>query len=281
MGVARDRAHRAQRIVNPIPPDGYPWDYIHINSVDPGSSGDVLLSARNSWTLYDVDMHSGGFRWRLGNQHSSFRLGPGVRFYWQHDAEFQPGGLISLFDNGSDPPKEKQSRGLLLAPNLASRSVTLVRQYTNPSKTLLAESQGNMLSLPGGNWLLGYGRLPNFTEYNGSGHVLFDATLGLNVQNFRSYLAPWSATPTSAPSLSVQPAGASALNVAASWNGATEVASWQVLAGSSPTSLSVVSSAPRSGFQTNITLRSTPAFVAVQALNSAGTVIGTSAAVKP
>ena len=60
---------------NPIPPGNYPWDYIHINSVDPGSSGDVLLSARNSWTLYDVDMHSGGFRWRLGEQHSSFRLG--------------------------------------------------------------------------------------------------------------------------------------------------------------------------------------------------------------
>ena len=80
---------------NPTPPQGgsYPWDYIHINSVDPGPSGDVLLSARNSWTLYDVDMHSGGFRWRLGDQHSSFKLGPGVRFYWQHDAEFQPGGL--------------------------------------------------------------------------------------------------------------------------------------------------------------------------------------------
>ena len=50
-------------------------------------------------------------RWRLGGTHSSFKLGPGVRFYWQHDAEFQPGGLISVFDNGSDPPKEKQSRG--------------------------------------------------------------------------------------------------------------------------------------------------------------------------
>ena len=70
----------------------------------------------------------------------------------------------------------------MLRPNLSTHSVTLVRQYTNPSKTLLAESQGNMLSLPGGNWLLGYGRLPNFTEYQRLGHVLFDATLGQNVQ---------------------------------------------------------------------------------------------------
>ncbi len=103
---------------NPVPAGGSPWDYIHVNSVDPGPSGeDVLLSARNTWTLYDVNLHTGGFDWRLGDRDSSFRLGPGTRFYWQHDAEWQPGGLISVFDNGSDPPKEKQSRGLLLAPD--------------------------------------------------------------------------------------------------------------------------------------------------------------------
>ncbi len=99
---------------------------------------------------------------------------PGTRFYWQHDAEWQPGGLISVFDNGSDPPKEKQSRGLLLDPNLATHTVTLVKQFVNPTKTLLAASQGNTLSLPGGNWLMGYGGLPNFTEYDSSGHVLLD-----------------------------------------------------------------------------------------------------------
>ena len=44
---------------NAVPGVAYPWDYIHINSVDPGTSGDVLLSARNMWTLYDVDLQSG------------------------------------------------------------------------------------------------------------------------------------------------------------------------------------------------------------------------------
>ncbi len=116
--------------------------------------------------------------WRLGGAHSSFKLGPGASFYWQHDAEFQPGGLISVFDNGSDPPEEKQSRGLLLAPNFHAHTVSLVKQFVNPGKTLLASSQGNTLSLAGGNWLLGYGGLPNFTEFNDSGHVLLDGTLG-------------------------------------------------------------------------------------------------------
>ena len=136
-----------------------------------------------------------------------------------------------------------------------------------------------MLSLPGGNWLMGYGGLPNFTEYSAAGHVLFDATLGRNVQNFRTYLAPWTRHAEEHPVARVT-GGAGALSVAASWNGATEVASWQVLAGSSPSSLSVAASAPRGGFQTSIAVKSSAAYVAVQALNSAGAVIGTSAAVK-
>ncbi|HTR73389.1 MAG TPA: arylsulfotransferase family protein, partial [Solirubrobacteraceae bacterium] len=162
---------------------GSPWDYVHINSISPGPApispgpapgspgpasgaespgtaagqpaagadqpGQVLLSSRNTWTIYDVDLHTGAFRWRLGGRSSSFKLGPGTRFYWQHDAEWQPGGEISVFDNGSDPPKERQSRGLLLAPNTANRTVSLVKRFTNPSHTLLASSQGNLLNLAG------------------------------------------------------------------------------------------------------------------------------------
>jgi Arylsulfotransferase (ASST) len=282
---------------NPAPKASYPWDYVHINSIDPslpppaGSNlpaagagadqpGDVLLSSRSTWTLYDVDLHSGAIRWRLGGSHSSFKLGAGTRFYWQHDAEWQPGGLISVFDNGSDPPKEKQSRGLLLNPNMSSHTVSLVKQFTNPAKTLLAESQGNLLNLaPGestaGNWLMGYGGLPNFTEYDPSGHVLLDGTLGKNVQNFRTYLSPWSAQAPGVPSLAV-----TGSTVAVSWNGATNVASWRVLGGPSASTLTPVVSGARTGFQTTISLPTSAAYVAVQALDSSGAVLGTSHTIK-
>ena len=264
---------------NPAPKASYPWDYIHINSVDPGSAGDVLLSSRNTWTLYDVSLHSGAINWRLGGSHSSFKQGAGTNFYWQHDAEWQPGGLISLFDNASDPPKEKQSRGLLLKPNTASHTVTLVKQFTNPSKTLLASSQGNTLSLPGGDWLMGYGGLPNFTEYDSSGHVLLDGTLGKNVQDFRTYLSPWSAQPKTAPAV-VAKASGSSISVAVSWNGATNVASWRVLAGSSSTSLAPVATAAKSGFQSTITAPGAGPYVAVQALDASGAVLAVSPTVK-
>jgi hypothetical protein len=279
---------------SPAPQASYPWDYVHINSISPGGAGsdlqegvagadqpgNVLLSSRNTWTLYDVDLRSGAVRWRLGGEHGDFKLGPGTRTYWQHDAEWQPGGLISVFDNGSDPPKEKQSRGLLLDPDLATRTVTLVKQFVNPTKTLLATSQGNLLALPGGGWLMGYGGLPNFTEYNSSGQVLLDGTLGKNVQSFRTYLYPWSGHAPGAPSVVATPGAGGTIAVSVSWNGATEVASWQVLAGPSPSALAPVTSAAKSGFQTTIAAPAAGPYVAVQALDAGGTVIGTSATVK-
>jgi hypothetical protein len=276
---------------NPAPKASYPWDYVHINSISPaleggaGSGADqpgqVLLSSRNTWTLYDVNLHTGSIDWRLGGSHSTFKQGAGTRFYWQHDSEWQPGGLISVFDNGSDPPKEKQSRGLLLDPNTSNRTVTLLKQFTNPTKTLLASSQGNLLNLSSGgestsgNWLMGYGGLPNFTEYDPSGHVLLDGTLGKNVQSFRTYLDPWSGQAPGVPSVAV-----SGSSVAVSWNGATNVASWQVLGGASATTLAPVAKAAKAGFQTTISVPAGSAYVAVQALDSSGAVLATSATVK-
>ncbi len=154
----------------------------------------MLLSARNTWTLYDVDLHSGGFRWRLGGDHSQLPARPACRFYWQHDAEFQPGGLISVFDNGSDPPKEKQSRGLLLRPDTATPHGHAREGIHQPhARRCWPKARATRSACPAANWLLGYGGLPNFTEFDACGHVLLDATLGKNVQNFRTYLAPWSA----------------------------------------------------------------------------------------
>jgi len=258
----------------PVPKTRTPYDYVHVNTVDPGPAGDVLISSRSEWSIYDVNLHTGGFNFEIG-PHGTLRQGPGAQFYWQHDAEWQPGGLISVFDNGSTPPKEKQSRGLILRPNLSAHTVSLVKAYVNPTKTLLASSQGNFLSLPGGNWLMGYGGLPNFTEYDAAGTVLFDATLGKNVQDFRTYVAAWQGQPTTPPALAVSHSG-SGLNVAASWNGATQVASWQVLAGPAG-ALVAVATATRHGFETTIHLASAAAEVQVRALDASGAVLGTSA----
>jgi len=261
----------------PPPAGSYPWDYVHVNSLEPGPSGDVLLSARNTWAVYDVDIHSGGVRWQLGGRHSSFKLAAGTPFHWQHDARFHAGGLISVFDNGADPPEAKQSRALLLRADTRTHTASVVKQFVNPSSTLLAPSQGNALELPGGNWLVGYGGLPSFTEFGPSGRVLLDASLGKDVQDFTTSLARWSGRPSGAPALATRPLGASALMLAASWNGATHVASWRVLRGETPYSLRPLLSRPKRGFETTIEVPLRGRYVAVQALDRAGAVLGTSA----
>jgi hypothetical protein len=263
---------------NAVPHSSYPWDYVHVNSADEGTSGDVLLSARNTWALYDVDLRTGAFRWQLGGRHSTFKLGPGTKTYWQHDAELQPDGTISVFDNGSTPPKERQSRGVVLKPNLAAHTVALARVFTNPRFTLRADAQGNLAALEGGDWLMGYGNLPNFTEYDSAGHVLLDGTLGKGIQDFRTYLSPWSGHPATPPAIVAHRSG-STVSVETSWNGATGVASWQLLAGPSPNSLTPIASTAKSGFETTLRASTSAAYVATRALGASGEALGTSPAV--
>ncbi len=64
--------------------------------------------------------------------------------------------------------------------------------------------------------------------------------------------------------------------VHASWNGATGVASWRVLAGEAPGSLKQRAQIPASGFESSTTLPNKYAYVAVQALDASGHVLGTS-----
>jgi hypothetical protein len=159
--------------------------------------------------------------------------------------------------------------------------VTLVKQFTNPTRTLLASSQGDLLNLGDGNWLMGYGGLPDFTEYNAAGQVIFDATLGRDVQDFRTYLAPWSATPRTKPQIAAQTTPSGTVTVEASWNGATNVASWRVLGGASQGAGATLATAPAAGFQTTITVATSDPQIAVEALGASGAVLATSPTITP
>jgi hypothetical protein len=276
-----------------------PYDYFHINSIDVEQDGDLLVDSRNTWAAYDVDPRTGQVRWELGGRHSSFKLGPGATPAWQHDAIQQPDGAITFFDNGATPVVHPQSRGIELALDTANMTATLVRSYEHENP-LVAGSQGNVQALANGDWIVGWGQAGYLSEENPAGQVLFNAHLPPDWESYRTFAYPWSGQPAEPPALAVveepaSTAGAKASAKAAagaattagsvvyaSWNGATEVASWRVLAGPSPSSLVPVATAVKSGFETAI---ATPAsvtggYVTVQALNGAGAVIGVSATVK-
>jgi hypothetical protein len=95
------------------------------------------------------------------------------------------------------------------------------------------------------------------------------------VESYRAFRFNWTATPAAAPIVyASRAAGATTTTVAASWDGATGVASWLVLAGSSPTSLAAVGAPVASaGFETQIAAATSAPYVGVEALSPSGQVL--------
>ncbi|HEX5309196.1 MAG TPA: arylsulfotransferase family protein [Solirubrobacteraceae bacterium] len=256
----------------------WPYDFFHLNSVQRRSDGSYLLSSRDTSAMYLIDGHSGQVVEQIGGPHGNTKQGPGASTAFQHDAEEQPGGLITVFDNGGSPFRHTQSRALVLQLNPKTRKETLVRQYEH-NKPLTAGSQGNMQMLPNGNVLIGWGPEPYISEYTASGTLVWGAIMAGKTNSYRAYRFPWTGTPTGSPSVAAAAGASGTTDVYASWNGATTIASWRVLAGSSASALSPVGGGAFAGFETTIPIAGKPAYVAVQALDASGNVLGTSSAV--
>jgi hypothetical protein len=260
-----------------------PFDYFHINSIDVEQDGDLLVDSRNTWAAYDVDAKTGQLRWELGGKKSSFEQTPAARTAWQHDAVQQPDGAITFFDNGAFPQVHPQSRAIEVTLDTANMTATLTRSYEHQNP-LVAGSQGNVQALANGDWMVGWGQAGYLSEIDAAGQVLFNAHLPPDWESYRTFVLPWSGQPATPPAVAVVAAtgAGGGATVYASWNGATEAASWNVLAGSSASTMKPAASAPKAGFETAIALPAgaSATYVAVQALNAAGAVIGTSATVK-
>jgi hypothetical protein len=255
---------------------GQPLDYFHINSIQRERNGDLIISARNTWAAYKVDGATGKVIWTLGGKRSSFKLGPGVPFAFQHDVRLHRSSdpTVTLFDDGAGPPRvHAQSRGITVRLDRSKRTATLVSQHVH-SPALAASFEGNVQRLPGGGEFVGWGQQPYFTQYDARGSVVFDARfVGAN-SSYRAYRFPWTGTPASPPAARATMTGAST-NVYVSWNGATGVRSWRVLAGAEPNALRAVATATKQGFETHIAIAPEP-FLAVQALDAHGHLLGTS-----
>ena len=162
------------------------------------------MSARHTWTVYEINKHTGAVVWQLGGKHSSFKLGPGAHFEWQHDARLQPDGTITLFDNGTGPgpQHESQSRALRLRLNVKTHRATLVKAYTN-DPSLLSGSQGDVQVLRDGNVFVGWGAVPYFTEFSAGGRQLFSVYFHGDMETYRAQRFNWWGQPTTPPAIAV------------------------------------------------------------------------------
>jgi Arylsulfotransferase (ASST) len=260
------------------------FDPYHMNSIQALPEHKLLISMRDTSGVYEIEQNTGKLLWEISPEHSTFTKRKGVEFHFQHDARLFGKHLetLSLFDDEAGPPFYGPSKGLLL--KLSKKAVSLEHAYENPQQTVTV-AEGGMQVLPHGEALLSFGATQYIAEFSKSGgkkkngKLLFEAELPKGDGTYRVTRIPWSATPNTKPAVVAKRESADEVAVYVSWNGATEVAKWEVLAGEEADSLAPITTASWSNFETRIPVSSADRVFEVRALNAEGKVLATSEAV--
>ncbi|KAJ7717285.1 ASST-domain-containing protein [Mycena metata] len=268
-----------------------PWDAVHINSIDKDKEGNYLISSRHCKTLYKIDKN-GTIIWRLGGSRSDFTaVGNDTEFNWQHHARWRNDETqTSLFDDGaavlqqtSIVVSEPVATGKLLNINQEAMTVSLAKQYFPSPNTGFSLAEGST-ELYGDLVVVSYGSNPWVTVHDAdTQEVVFSATIGpdnstlwlggiSNYRVFQTSTHAFTGHPTQPPSVAVV-----AGDVFVSWNGATDVASYTLLTGSSSRNVATrVRNVRNLGFETKISGAGASAFIVVEALGADGSTLGRS-----
>jgi hypothetical protein len=161
---------------------------------------------------------------------------------------------------------------MILRLDTVTHRARLVAAYPH-DPSYYAQFLGSMQLLPNGNALVDWGS-PDayFTEFSSQGKQLLNVTWPVRQQSYRTLFTDrWVGRPYYPPNGAVH-----GDTVYASWNGATRVARWEVLAGSSSSALRVVASGARAGFETAIKVDQSYGAYEVRALDAHGKTLGTS-----
>ncbi|KAK7429680.1 hypothetical protein QQZ08_003706 [Neonectria magnoliae] len=287
--------------------DGFDW--FHIDSIYKSKDGDYLISSRALSMISLIDGETGDPKWVLGGKHNQFKDlsgGNATNFANQHNARFvqQNESRISLFDNhvletGPCSPGNC-SRGMVVELDYADMTVRLQEEFFHPQKVSSA-TEGSVQSLNNGNFLVGWGVNPGFTEHLPNGTVVLDVQRGalpdiagvkpnMGMTVYRAWKMDWVGRPPWGPDIA-SVSQVSQLNTTSnatiyvSWNGNTEIDRWELHAGDDPKNITVyhrrVGNSTRMGFETPITLNGEdiPRYVKAAALDKYGEVLGFTASV--
>jgi len=265
------------------------WDYFHGNSIEPPVPGDptVIVSARNTSSVYGIDRATGKLRWTLGGKRDDFDIARGAtRFCAQHDARRLADGDVTLFDNGGRGNTERgcpshAARVMRFRLDHKRKKARLVASLTSrgsggAAKPLLPVGFGSASMQAGGNMLVAWGTSGLVTDVRPDGRAQF--TLNLPNASYRAAYSRWVGRLGSRPLLAAR-RRRGGIDAWASWNGATEIAHWRLLTGADPTRLRPTGGLVRfADLETRLRLSRSPRFVAVQALDARGRELGRSRA---
>jgi len=176
-------------------------DVFHCNSVDVDATGrQVLVSMRNASAVYLVSRQTGEVRWKLSGtppaepavRHLAVVGDPEGEFSEQHDARFEPGGRVSMFDNHTR--LRFAARAVEYLVDEAAGTATLDWELPQPEGSLSLATGSFRRALDGDDnvvdWGLVDGRPSGFTEVDREGRVLLDVTYPNHEVSYRAVKVP-------------------------------------------------------------------------------------------
>lgn len=263
----------------------------HSNSVDKTPDGDYFLSSRHTDTIYKVSGKDGHIIWRLGGKMSDFGHGDWT-FSRQHDIRLREQNathtVLSILDNArgidSQEPTYPESRGLLLALDEKAMTVSIIQQIDHPDGLgNYAPRRGNYQALPGGSIFMGWSERAIQSEHAPDGTLLMHARLSADwLGSYRSYKFNFTGHPTEKPAVfsiaSMLDDGSFVTTIYVSWNGATEVAYWNLYKTTADDETrSLIATVQRSGFESVAEYTGLAKYVLLEGVDQNGDILGESA----
>lgn len=250
------------------------------------------MSARHTDTIYKIDPN-GTITWRLGGIESDFEADFG--FAKQHHSRILEHNnthtIISFLDNADSeehrPPHSDYSRGLIVALRTDTQpmTATIVQEYPHPfGKGAYLLGRGSTQVLPNKNVFSCWVHACLQTEHTPDGKLIMEAHVKQGwLKSYRSYKFPFVGLPSQPPDVYAKTQGQNASDVKTlvwvSWNGATEVATWNLYKTDEEGQLGSrgpVTSSARTGFETSFTIDGYATYVVLEAKDKHGNVLSKS-----
>lgn len=187
-------------------------DYVHANSIELDTDGNLLISCRNLDQVIKINRNSGDVIWRLGGTKNEFEfLDDTLKFNYQHDARRIANGNLTLYDNGNYHPV-KVSFAKEYRIDEVNMTAKKVWAYSHPfinGKPVRGYAMGNVQRLSNGNTLINWGSIyagsvlgkgsPNLTEVDSLGNIVWEMTLDESKKGviYRAHRYSW--TPCARP----------------------------------------------------------------------------------
>jgi hypothetical protein len=231
-------------------------DLVHGNALAMANDGNLLLSSRNLSEITKINLQTGAVLWRLGGKANQFTFTNDQPFAFQHDIRQLPNGDITLFDNQGTQETPAPSRGVEYQLNETNKTVTKIWEY-KPAPTIFGTFMGDTQRLSDGNTFLDWGapfiadgyQYVTMNEVTPNNQVIFQLAFDQPYVSYRAFRSNWVGNPLAPPDLAFKQDG-DQLTLGYSWNGATEVASWKVLGGTSKENLAQIEQKDKAGFET-------------------------------